>query len=174
MTECIRQGIVTSIKSRRKSRMNSSWNHTRWVVLSCLLWLMFVATLNYASFWGESEFAPLAVGQPGTTVVTHQAGWPVSFCTQIHSRKPMRKIDTGYDLKNCCLNFAAVLIVQLAFLLLARRIRRITIRGLLALTAVAALVVSFATTSSNLFGSLPKRKRFLEKSHQLVDSQSFW
>ena len=117
-----------------------------------VLWLSVVMLINYLTFWGETQFAPLAQGQSGMTSILHKAGWPIAYCEQRHSRKPMPKIEHTFNIAATVFNLAIILLVQLAVQYLVARFPKLTIRLMLLLTACAAVVASLATTSNAQFG----------------------
>lgn len=124
---------------------------TRLAIATILLWLVFLATANYATVWTKADFARIADG-PLTTFHVSDAGWPLSFIQQRYGRSPSPHITLAVNGARALSNVLLIVFVQISLAFLVWRRNAITLLGLFALTAIAAIVMTSAVSSADRFG----------------------
>ncbi len=132
--------------------MNTERLPTRLAVIAILSWLVFLAAANYATVLTEAVFSRVANGQPLATLLVHKAGWPVPFCEEVYWRTPSPHITLAFDGRMALFNLTLIVLVQIMLASLVWRRNTISVRDLLAVTAIVAVILTCALSSSSRFG----------------------
>jgi hypothetical protein len=130
---------------------NKIQSRLKLILIFGTFWLTYAIAANFATILTSDDFARVAHRQPPSTVIVHDAGWPISFAKEYYSLK-FPNVTFEVDYPKLAINVCLVVVVQAAVIFLAWDARILTIRHLLLITATVGVAATLALSAAKQFG----------------------